>query len=101
MSEEGGWHAISRGPQAQSSVAFVGLGQTEQRGEPDRLAKRRSRIEAQARLSFRARARRRARARERRCLAIRAVEQNHYGADSLFAAQAEHIEHEHEDEHEE
>jgi hypothetical protein len=30
---------------------------------------------------------------------IRAVEQNHY-RDSLFAAQAQHIEHEHDDEHE-
>jgi hypothetical protein len=50
----------------------------------------------------RARAPARARARERRCLAIRAVEQNHHWgeSDSLFSAEAHHTEHEHDDEHE-
>jgi hypothetical protein len=43
----------------------------------------------------------RARARGSRCLAIGAVEENHYGeSDSLFAAEAQQIEHEHDDEHE-
>jgi hypothetical protein len=42
-----------------------------------------------------------ARARERRCLVIRALEQNHYrGIGFPFVAGAQQIEHEHNDEHE-
>lgn len=49
----------------------------------------------------RARARAPARARERRCLAIRALEQNHYGGIGfLFRRRSPKIEPEHDDEHE-